>query len=161
MRRFTNSIRKSITEENWFSALFLSLALPDICGSLENPEANVGDRYRDWFNRYLEPEYGEMFSADDCYYFRCACLHQGLPIHARAANEGIHFIPPPPRGNIIHLNKLNNILQMQIDRFCIHMCEAVDRWSDDVHENEEIQTRIRQLIQIYPISSLKRFIKFK
>lgn len=158
MQRFTDSIKKSITDENWFSALFLSLALPDICGSLENPDAGVGDRYRDWFNRYLEPEYGRMFSADDCYYFRCACLHQGLSTHDRAANEGIHFIPPPPRNNIVHLNRLNNILQMQNDRFCIDMCDAVERWAEDVNENQDIQARIGQLIQIYPISSLRPFI---
>ena len=158
MRRFTESIKGSIKNKNWFSALFLSLALPDICGSLENPGARVGDRYKDWFSRYLEKKYGKMFSAEDCYYFRCACLHQGLSKHTKAANDGIHFIPPPPRNNIIHLNRLNNILQMQIDIFCIDMCEAVGEWAKDINESKEIKDRIAQLIQIYPLSSLEPFI---
>jgi hypothetical protein len=37
MDRFISSIRKSIEDENWFSALFLTLALTDICGALEKP----------------------------------------------------------------------------------------------------------------------------
>lgn len=69
-----------------------------------------------------------MFSANDCYYFRCACLHEGLDSHANIAHERIHFIPPPPGNSIIHLNKLNNVLQMQIDIFCNDIATAVDAW---------------------------------
>ncbi|WP_439503314.1 hypothetical protein [Methylophaga sp.] len=57
MERFTNSILQSIQSENWFAALFLALALPDICGALENPSKKVGERYKDWFNKYLRHEY--------------------------------------------------------------------------------------------------------
>jgi hypothetical protein len=61
MDRFVSSIRKSIEDQNWFSALFLSLALPDICGALETPptgkRGEVGERYRTWFNKYLKTKY--------------------------------------------------------------------------------------------------------
>ena len=61
MERFTSAIRKSVEEENWFSALFLALAVPDICGALENPptgrRGEIGERYRDWFNKYLKLKY--------------------------------------------------------------------------------------------------------
>ncbi|WP_166110979.1 hypothetical protein [Pseudoalteromonas sp. Z9A5] len=61
MDRFVSSIRKSIEDENWFSALFLALALPDICGALEKPptgkRGEVGERYRNWFNKYLKVKY--------------------------------------------------------------------------------------------------------
>ena len=89
MRRFTESARKAVADQNWFAALFVSLALPDICGSLEDPTAKVGERYMNWFNRYLAPRYGKMFSAEDCYYFRCACLHQGLGTHKKSKNQKI------------------------------------------------------------------------
>lgn len=61
MERFITSIRKAVEDKNWFSALFLSLAVPDICGALENPptgkRGEVGERYRDWFNKYLQTKY--------------------------------------------------------------------------------------------------------
>jgi len=57
MERFTNSINKSLESENWFSALFMTLALPDICGALEEPNRPVGERYKDWFNRFLKSKY--------------------------------------------------------------------------------------------------------
>lgn len=161
MERFTNAIRKAMQNENWFAGLFLALCLPDICGSLEVPDKQVGERYKRWFNDNLAQKYSSMFSADDCYYFRCSCLHQGIDKHDRIAHEKIHFIPPPPNNNIIHLNKLNNILQMQIDIFCDDMAKAVDDWHEKKAKNDpEIQSRINDLIKVYSIESLKSFISF-
>lgn len=160
MRRFSDAVKKAVADQNWFAALFVSLALPDICGSLDDPTTKVGERYVNWFKRYLAPRYGKMFSAEDCYYFRCACLHQGLETHEKSRNDGIRFIPPPPRGNIVHLNLLNNVLQMQIDMFCLDMSDAVEKWAVDVAGNDEIQGPIGQLIQVYPLSSLRPFIAF-
>jgi hypothetical protein len=57
MKRFTSSIRKAVRDGNLFAALFVSLAMPDICGALEKPQASVGERYRAWFERYLKPKY--------------------------------------------------------------------------------------------------------
>ncbi len=61
MDRFVSSIRKAVEDENWFAALFLSLAVPDICGALQNPptgrRGEVGERYRNWFNKYLKTKY--------------------------------------------------------------------------------------------------------
>lgn len=57
MKRFTSSIRKSVQDGNLFGALFVSLAMPDICGALEDPLAAVGERYKAWFRRYLNPKY--------------------------------------------------------------------------------------------------------
>lgn len=58
MQRFVDSIRKSVEDKNWFSAIFMALAMPDVCGSLETPgKGNVGERYRRWFNQYLKDTY--------------------------------------------------------------------------------------------------------
>lgn len=161
MKRFTDAIRGATRNENWFAGLFLALCMPDICGSLEKPNAPVGERYKDWFNSYLSQKYSSMFSADDCYYFRCSCLHQGLDSHSKLAQDRIHFIPPPPRENIVHLNMFHNILQMQIDIFCTDIAGAVDAWYQKIAKNNpNIQSRINELIQIYPIESIKPFISF-
>ena len=57
MKRFTSSIRKSVQDGNLFGALFLALAMPDICGALEDPLQGVGERYKAWFRRYLNLKY--------------------------------------------------------------------------------------------------------
>lgn len=57
MERFVNSVISNLETKNWVSALFLSVALPDICGALENPEMGVGRRYREWFDSYLRIKY--------------------------------------------------------------------------------------------------------
>lgn len=61
MDRFKISIQKSLENQNWFSALFLSLTIPDICGAIENPptgkRGEVSQRYCDWFNRFLKKKY--------------------------------------------------------------------------------------------------------
>lgn len=57
MKRFTQSIRDAVKQENWFSAIFIGLAMPDVCGSLETPDEKVGVRYKRWFNDNLKFKY--------------------------------------------------------------------------------------------------------
>lgn len=56
MQEFVDSIRYSLATENWLSALFMALALPDICAAVEHGRT-TGVRYEDWFNRYLKKKY--------------------------------------------------------------------------------------------------------
>ncbi len=57
MERFIESIRKALESKNWFSALFMALTLPDICGALENHGKASPRKYKDWFDRYLRSKY--------------------------------------------------------------------------------------------------------
>jgi len=175
-----------VTAENWFAALFLALAVPDVCGALENPGAPVGDRYRKWFNRYLKRKYDPAnlyelvsetspaslagmrpeviqslqslppnaecaFTADDCYRFRCKCLHEGLS--EKAGGEKIHFTAPDKLGRaVLHMNSLNGLYQLQVDIFCSDVCTAVERWLVDVASNKDVQDRMAELIEIYDYS---------
>lgn len=54
MERFITSIEASLESENWLAALFMALAMPDICRSLERPDISpktTGKWYRDWVTR--------------------------------------------------------------------------------------------------------------
>ncbi|EHF5009139.1 TPA: hypothetical protein JG895_004132 [Enterobacter hormaechei subsp. steigerwaltii] len=60
MQQYLESMRKAVTDENWFAALFLALAMPDICAKLETPDmanGEIGKFYKSWFNRYLRKIY--------------------------------------------------------------------------------------------------------
>ena len=53
MEHLTGSVEASISERNWYAALGLALALPDIAGWLEDPVAGSKERYVRWCGEYL------------------------------------------------------------------------------------------------------------
>jgi hypothetical protein len=83
-RRFTNAIERSLNVENWYSALALALALPDICANVCSPNEGSQRRYVKWYNQYMLSKYTSHVGADrtehvflkgeDCYALRCALL---------------------------------------------------------------------------------------
>jgi hypothetical protein len=92
------------------------------------------------------------FTAEDCYRFRCKCLHQGLS--EKADGEKIHFtIPDKVRGTSAHMCVFNGHYQLQIDIFCLDVCSAADRWMTDVRAQPDIQRRMLGLIQVYDLSA--------
>ncbi|EHR1162057.1 hypothetical protein KS876_001057 [Vibrio parahaemolyticus] len=198
MDRFVSSIRKAVADENWFSALFLALAVPDICGALETPptgrRGEVGERYENWFNKYLKAKYDPenlyelvlsrdpdaittmgareleslkamppkdncSFTAADCYRFRCKCLHQGLI--KKEGGETFMFITPPPNGNVSHSSSIDGMYYLQIDVFCEDICLAVEHWIQDVKGNEDVCSRIDELISIHHYGCLEPAVIFR
>ena len=155
IHRYVESIQCSLKEQNWFGALLLALAMPDICGAIEDPNQGVGERYKKWFRQYLGDQYApELFSDEDCYYLRCSALHQGMAEHPKAQNKRIHFTTPVP-GLTAHLNFVEDedgsfVLQMQIDIFCVQICSAVEKWESDVSSDPDIVKRIESLMEFYP-----------
>ena len=58
---YVNDIANALKNKSYFSALAMSLALPDICGTAEYPnETSTAKRYIEWYNKYL----GEYMSDD-------------------------------------------------------------------------------------------------
>lgn len=66
-------------------ALGMALTLPDMCGQVEHPELNVGERYTKWCDKYLKNQgfittgdsEDKVISGKMCYKLRCAYLHSG------------------------------------------------------------------------------------
>src|SRR3977135_3869881 len=82
MKRFTDSGRKAIEDDNLYTALSLALMMPDICGSLEDPGPRKSEkRYVRWFNQWALPRFKDHYhvyvSAEDCYQLRCSLIHSG------------------------------------------------------------------------------------
>lgn len=170
MRRFTDSIRKALTAQDWYGALSTAVTLPDVCGRLENPTMKSQERYVHWFNAWLKPEYTSVIGAgkkehtflhgEDCYALRCSYLHEGgsniEEQKAQVALTNFHFITPPPTGSV-HCNQVNNVLQLQVDIFCNQIAAAVDRWAESVTGDTDIQQRMRNLLVIHDSSRGIRF----
>ncbi len=168
MKRFTNSIRMSLKNKNWYGALVMALTLPDVCGKLEYPhEQSSKKRYIDWFRKWLQPEYTPrvgtnqeervFLSGEDCYALRCSYLHEGHANiddkKARNSLDSFHFTKPVP-GLYVHNNKIDNVLQLQVDVFCEDIVNAVDEWRDSRRGNEETEERIGKLLIIHTPQSI-------
>lgn len=154
MLRFTQAIEQSLNEENWYSALTLALALPDICANVCSPDEGSQRRYVRWYNQYMLQKYTHRIGADevehvflrgeDCYALRCALLHEGShdisEQRAQKVLENFSFVVPP-KGWQVHMNQMNTSLQLQVDIFCRDICESVHKWiADNSFSNGELDS---------------------
>lgn len=90
---YVDDIRRSLKNNCYFSALGLTLTLPDICGTVEFPGESVMKRYTEWYDKYLgaymsqgKDELGgnnPWLSGEIIYNLRNTFLHQGNPGIAR------------------------------------------------------------------------------
>ena len=85
METLLDDLSRSISNETFYSALTLALALPDMCSQIENG-LKTGDRntYISWVDAYMDDDYFKVgiqgfedieFSGIICYALRCRVLH--------------------------------------------------------------------------------------
>ncbi|MCI4607270.1 hypothetical protein [Pseudomonas fluorescens] len=159
MERFTNAILKSISDENWYAALFMSLTLPDICSRLQadNDKTN-GKKYAAWFNRYVGEKYSYVhpstklrkvfMDGDACWALRCAMLHQGeadlTGQRVKSVLSSFHFTTTTG-----HCNRVDDVLQLDVAHFCRDICDSVDSWFSEFKKTDGADAKIESLLIIY------------
>lgn len=139
MERLLQSIGKSLKDENWYSALILSLIIPDICGKFEDTSKISSKRYPEWFEKYLGKKYNWFLSGNDCYALRCSFLHEGSnQITDQRARDVLDYLVFIPNGS--HLTKFSGcsfgdlkydnkeILQLSVYQFCQDIIDATRQW---------------------------------
>jgi hypothetical protein len=161
MDEFLNAVEAALQARNWYAALVVALVLPDIAGWVEDPTLGSGDRFSNWFDRYVGKRYEssgseilpphKFLSGDDCYALRCSLLHEGRDDiahqRARASLERFQFIVP--RGGIIHCNQVNKKLQLQVDIFCRDICQGARDWLASIPESDKVRrSRLSELLNI-------------
>jgi hypothetical protein len=165
MNHLLQSIEQSLNTGNHYAALAMALAIPDICGWIEDPNATSKARYISWFERYLQNKYIRQATAlmpehtfltgSDCYALRCAFLHEGreniTEQRAQQVLESFKFIVPPS-GWTVHMNQENNSLQLQVDIFCRDVIEGVTHFLSDISTNDEASSRRTQGLLIRDIN---------
>jgi hypothetical protein len=157
MRHLLTAINASIAQQNWYAALSVTLALPDICGWLEDPSASTQDRYVSWFDRFVAANYESLFflGGRDCYALRCAFVHEGreeiITQRAREVLDRFQFTVAPP-GLRIHCNRFGSKLQLQVDIFCSEFVAGGEAWLQQVGTRREVQARMLSLLCIYDVN---------
>lgn len=159
MNHLIEAIKKSLSNENYISALYLSLTLPDICARIDSIDNKTSkNKYINWFNTYLAETYKHnigsektehvFLTGDDLYALRCAVLHEGsLNIstqNARKVHEKFFFTVGHP-----HLRQINSVLQLDLPTFCLEICDAVSKWLEINATNPIARNKIKGLLSIF------------
>jgi len=161
MKQLIDAIRKSLNKENWFSALFMGLAIPDICGEIEDSahggNRGHGERARQWLNQYLEREY-KYISIDAIWELRNSFFHTSTHIDDKLSNklgdsEEAELLLVTKNESLFHdtyvrigTNKFH--VHFWIDVFCEDIYKALETLVEDVEDDEEIQKEIDNLFYI-------------
>jgi hypothetical protein len=165
MKDIVRSIRTSIQNKNWYSALITSLIVPDICGKIQYPNKQSKERYIEWLNEYLSVSYRVFLTATDCYALRCSFLHEGsdniTSQEARRVLDNFILMSNPH----FHCNYIDNSgkksLQLDVGTFCEDMCLASEVWMQAVSSDIEIQDRMLKVLKIYTEGeNVPGFIKY-
>lgn len=171
MDNLRKALESAIANKNWYAALFIALSIPDICGYLEYPTAKSQERYERWFGKHMLNKYSSFdnlnksvytfLSPSDCYALRCVLLHQGsdniTEQSARDTLDRFHFIEPPPNA-VIHLNQINNILQLQVDIFCKDILNGLAKWIIDTQGNTDIDQRMNTVLKVHLSNQIPGFL---
>lgn len=155
MDQFIKSIRKSVEDKNWFSALFMAISIPDICGGLtKNPKKGHKKRFFDWFDNYLAPEY-TYISGEAFWQLRCSIFHSGTHIDKKLkkALSGAELLivtyeESPFHDSFVRWDKNRSFVFLRIDVFCEDVCNAIKQWEKDMANESKVQERINDLFYI-------------
>jgi hypothetical protein len=163
MEQFTDAIERSLQTSNWYAALLVALALPDIAGWVDDPTATSRARYAAWVEQFVSPDYTrevgpartrhKFLSGDDCYALRCSVLHEGRDetSHQWASDalDRFQFVAPL-KGWTIHCNQADTKLQLQVDIFCRDICRGVQNWLLSIPvADQDRRDRLAQLVFIH------------
>ncbi len=165
MKAFLDSVKDSIGNRNWYAALTVSLTLPDIASKIQYPDINnISKRYSAWFHSYLGSIYSDLLVGEDCYALRCALLHEGGGViskqRAKKILNEIHFAAFDD-GNSVDKIKINNVLQLDVKKFCEEVIDGVEQWLSDIASDKVKTSKIDDFLYIhidYGTSPAAKFI---
>ncbi|MDD5710773.1 MAG: hypothetical protein PHV43_01570 [Candidatus Colwellbacteria bacterium] len=151
MRELLNQIKKGLNINLYFLALFVSLVIPDICGALDSEDGEAtGQKYKNWFDKYVAPKYNGFLSGADCYYFRCSLLHQGTSQNSNSRYSRILFIEPGATTNILHNNILNDVLNIDVQIFCRDIILGAEEYLNHNEGTELYERNYDKFIRRHP-----------
>lgn len=157
LSEYLRDILRAVDGNSPFSAIALTLALPDICGSIEYAQMNgagqVGNRYRTWCD-----EWAQMLtvSGADCYALRCAYLHNGVdefsgPAARQATFNRITFTVGQVGGGWLARALpagAGQMARIPHETFCRDMVGSAEGWRRARAENPRVTEAIAGLMRI-------------
>ena len=150
MEFLLNEIEKALDSGLYFISLQSTLSLPDICGSLQSPDGKATkNNYITWYDTYAKESSTNAISGEDCYYFRCSCLHQGTTQNHNSSYKRIIFVAPGSR-SFFHNNIIVDALNIDLNTFCKNVIFSVRKWEQQIKSDPNYIRNYENLIKLYP-----------
>jgi hypothetical protein len=164
LHRYLADIHHAMNAGAFYSALALSVAIPDICGGIEYPdEKKVAKRYQDWFDQccYMLQSY---LTAADCYAIRCSYLHQGIDefggssasaarlthidftVGKAAGGWSLSFLPSEQG------LRAKGAVRIPVEDFCRDMTTSANTWWKSRSSDPRVTSALARLIEFRPAS---------
>jgi hypothetical protein len=164
MIHLIKAIENALQERNYYAALATSLALPDICGWIEDPSIGSKARCIAWFDRFMQRNYTRaathfrpehvFLTGSDFYALRCSYLHEGrddiTDQRAKQILDSFQFVVPPI-GWTVHMNQSGTMLQLQVDIFCREILQGTNQFLSEIADNSAATQRLSSLLLIRDI----------
>lgn len=152
-------IEQAFNSGFYWSAIVLSLTLPDVCATADwegTPERRpYGPTYKKWCERWLSDAFDEL-TPDDLWALRCGVVHSSqsfgnqkpryhrvvfaLPGSVRVGSTGYGT---PSSGEL-------EIYSISADVFCQAIVDAVCRWIEQTQYDTGVRKRLDGLVRFRP-----------
>lgn len=153
-------IRKALDEHLYYLSLCTSLMIPSICGAMSSADGeDTGEKYAQWFDKFVASRYSGNFTGHDCYRFRCSLLHQGRTQHSKGRYSRIIFLEPGSQssGLTLHNNVLGDALNIDVHIFCSDIVDGAELWHKQAVSTPEYQANYAKFAARHP-DGLKPYI---
>lgn len=144
LEKIIGDVYQSLLNKNYIAALMLSLTIPDICGNIQQPDAEAEKRYVDWYNENAG-KYKKKVSNDLQTGYLCGKIIYELKnalMDQAKSDTGYEFILLMNKKNEfdIHVDKefvkrkdSESDKKYEIDarKLCLTICSAAKRFYDD------------------------------
>lgn len=125
-----------------------------MCAALESENGQSDpQRYKHWFNTFLQEKYESQLAAEDMYRLRCAVAHQGRFEHPGMKYERV-FFTLRPGGMFFHKNELPGTikdgLNLDLFWFCKDVVESAEAWFEQKKNEPQVQKNLNRLVRFHP-----------
>lgn len=143
-----DQLEKSLDSQYYFLALTTALSVPDIAAAIGSDDGKAsGAKYKKWYDDWVLPRFSinvnetrrtrgidspidikNPFTGEECYYYRCAMLHQARSTHDKSAFSRVMFVEPRSTSTVIHYGILNDALTIDLPSFCREITQGYRDW---------------------------------
>jgi hypothetical protein len=148
MDSILQEIKGCIDSGNWYAAVTLTMVLPDICATLEQPVNARKDgnrsRYLSWCKKHLADVTGlnpELF-----YELRCGVVHTGAIKHSKFERVALSIPGQNTLHNIIIHSDGALTLYLDAEILVGEVCARVQKWWLENRDSELIRERSPRVI---------------
>lgn len=165
---YVGDINRAAEANAWYAALALALALPDVCGAVEYPNARIGKRYTDWCDKFVSPHDKNLTGAD-YYVLRCAFLHTGtdeiqkqhgayadarmrhiyLTRSGSVSFSGVRKLEVSPGSANSGMSGTRGAYALPIGDLCSQIAAGVDTWHRAIAGDAQKLAELAKLFEVY------------